>query len=765
MIFYAHTRDDGEFQLLKDHLMGVAQRCRGYAAPFNVGYLAYLSGILHDVGKYSSDFQQRIRGTAIRVDHSTAGAKWITESEATKAYLGNTLLDARLARLLAYAISGHHGGLRNFGTADEEGTLMHRITRKDVPDWGMAWREVEIQREDWTEDKKLIVSRWDQNNPAWSYAFLGRMLYSCLVDADSIDTRDFCNESKLVGTHHEAKLSSPSIQDLKRRCDDYLQDKTNAAAHTEINRWRQMILSTCRRAAESPPGIYSLTVPTGGGKTLSSMAFGLNHAVRFDKRRILYVIPFTSIIEQNAQQFRDALGTEAVLEHHSNFNLREYSENYGADEVRQLSLSAENWDAPVVVTTSVQFFESLFSCQRSKCRKLHNISDSVIIIDEAQSIPRGYITPCLQALEELIRGYGCSVVLCTATQPSWDGLGIAVTEIMDEPSPAELVKAFARVQVEIKDDLGEVTSDSDVADLMEQSHQVLCIVNTRKHARLLFDRLKERQVEGLFHLSARLCAKHRSDILKKVRAALSLKLPVKLISTQLIEAGVDIDFPFVLRAFAGLDSIAQAAGRCNREGLRDAGRVVVFYPEPHGMPSRGWLRETTTEARNTLLYCREPPLSLSSIRDYFERVHGIRDGRMEQVTDVEHIMALFKSKRLNFEIPYQEIDDRFSFIEDDMRTIVVPYVSDASKNGSDHQESELDRLTRELAVSESPMRVLRRLQQYTVQVYPHEYADFERKQLLKSVEGVLFLSDPSYYDAQAGLLSATEVPEAEILIF
>lgn len=765
MDFYAHTRDDGEFQLLKDHLAGVAGRCRDYAAPFHAGYLAYLSGILHDVGKYSSDFQERIRGGSIRVDHSTAGAKWISESETIKAYLGSTLLDARLARLLAHAISGHHGGLRNFGTADEEGTLMHRIAGKDVPDWGMAWRELALQSEDWTEDKKLIVACWNQSNPAWSYGFLGRMLYSCLVDADSIDTREFCSQSQLTGAPHGDKPPGPSMQDLKRRFDDYLRDKTSTAAHTAVNRWRQMILSECRRAAESPPGIYSLTVPTGGGKTLSSMAFGLNHAVRFDKRRILYVIPFTSIIEQNAQQFRDALGAEAVLEHHSNFNFKEYQENYGVDEVRQLSLSAENWDAPVVVTTSVQFFESLFSCQRSKCRKLHNIADSVIVIDEAQSIPRGYITPCLQALEELVRGYGCSVVLCTATQPSWDGLGIAVTEIMDEPSPAELVKAFARVQVEIKDDIGEVTSDSEVADLMEQSHQGLCIVNTRKHARVLFDNLKERQVEGLFHLSARLCAKHRSDILKKVRAALSLKLPVKVISTQLIEAGVDIDFPFVLRSFAGLDSIAQAAGRCNREGLRDHGRVVVFFPEPHGMPSKGWLQETTTEARNTLRYCREPPLSLRSIRDYFERVHGIRDGRMEQVTDAEHIMALFKSKTTNFEIPYQDVDGRFSFIEDNMRTIVVPYVSDASTNRSGHQEPELDRLVRELAVSESPMRVLRRLQQYTVQVYPHEYADFERKQLLKSVEGVLFLSDPSYYDAQAGLLSATDVPEAEILIF
>lgn len=749
MIFYAHTRDDGQFQLLKAHLNGVAERSMSYSEIFGAGYLGYLAGILHDIGKYSSDFQKRIRGNPIRVDHSTGGAQWIVRPDVILQLLGNKNLDRWLARLLAYTISGHHSGLRNFGTVDEGGTLAYRLAKEEIPEWYSAWNEIDIQKQDcWGEKKAALISGWNKEHPAWSYSFLGRMLYSCLVDADSIDTRDFCH-----GGVDEDGAKQPSMPELLTRCNKYLTQKLEHVADTPINRKRKQILAACERQAEASPGIFSLTVPTGGGKTLSSLAFALRHAIKHGKRRIIYVLPFTSIIEQNAEQFRAALGQDAVLEHHSNFNYEEYHENYGTDEVRRLKISTENWDAPVVVTTSVQFFESLFSNQRSKCRKLHNIADSVIIVDEAQSIPRGYMKPCLLALEELAAAYRCSVVLCTATQPSWKGLGLQVTEIMDTPTPSELMDAFKRVEVAVQGSNMEIVPDRQIVEWMAEAEQVLCIVNTRKHAKQLFDQLTDRMGEGLYHLSGRLCAKHRSEVLSKVRAKLQNQSPCVLVSTQLIEAGVDVDFPLVLRAYAGLDSIAQAAGRCNREGSRESGNVRIFYPEKQGMPAKGWIKETATEAQNTLMYSKEPPLSLASIENYFQRIHGICDGRVEEITDAEEIMKLLKSKNGNLEIPYQDISDKFRLIDGNMQTIVVPY------------DEEAEELIRQLSVSQYPLRLMRRLQPYTVQIYQHEFRVFQQRNLLQSVEGVLVLLDKSYYHPEAGLLTVSDAPEAEVLIF
>ncbi|MFS0554841.1 CRISPR-associated helicase Cas3' [Brevibacillus sp. 179-C9.3 HS] len=750
MNYYAHSRDDQQFQLLKVHLEGVAEQSMHAAEVFGAGYLGYLVGILHDIGKYSSEFQKRIRGANIRVDHSTAGAKWIVQSEVIRKYLGETKFDHWMARLLAHIIAGHHGGLQNYGTMDEAGTLKYRLGMETIPDWSNSWREIEITERDWSNEKVDLVSRWRKEDLGWNYSFLGRMLYSCLVDADSIDTRDYCNREDLESLSMRQAIS---MTEMNGRFEKYMYEKLQSIQNTRINQMRQQILATCERQAETAPRLFSLTVPTGGGKTLSSLAFALRHAAAYDKRRIIYVIPFTSIIEQNAELFRTVLGNDAVLEHHSNFNQEEYEENYGADEARRLKISSENWDSPVIVTTSVQFFESLFSNKRSKLRKLHNIANSVIIIDEAQSLPRGYMKPCMKALQELIAAYGCSVVLCTATQPSWFGLGILVTEIMDTPTPSELVEVFKRVEVEVSGSDNQVTADDKIVEWMLEAEQALCIVNTRKHAKVLFEQLSERNVEGLYHLSGRLCARHRSEIIAEVSERLKNQEPCRLVSTQLIEAGVDLDFPKVLRAYAGLDSIAQAAGRCNREGRRESGRVIVFYPEKHGMPSRGWLKETVTEAQNTIKFHEGSPLSLSSIRNYFERIHGICDGRVEQVTDSKQIMKLLRSKNTNLEIPFEDIAEDFMFIDGQMKAIVVPYDSHALQ------------LIEQLRTNPYPLQVMRQLQPYTVQIYQHEYREFLNKQLLMNVEGVLLLLENGYYHSQTGLLAATEEPEMDVLLF
>ncbi|WP_165861166.1 CRISPR-associated helicase Cas3' [Paenibacillus paeoniae] len=747
MDYYAHSHKTKKYQLLKVHSKGVAQRCMKYAELFQAGHLGYLAGMLHDLGKYSELFQERIRGKSVHVDHSTAGARWLMEPEHYKLFVGTARMDFYLARSVAQAIVGHHGGLRNYGALDEEGTFNYRLSNRDytIENYSHAWDELEINRK-LCEKKALPAfdgTYLTKHNIAWKYSFLGRMLYSCLVDADSIDTRDYSNDEE---RQLMEERNQPTINELLNRFNYYM-EQFDKVKDSQINRQRKRILAACIRNAKLGRKLFSLSVPTGGGKTLSSLAFALRHACEHELRRIIYVSPFTSITDQTAQKFREALGSDAVLEHHSNFDFDEYGENDDPKVGLRLKLSAENWDSPVVVTTSVQFFESLFASKRSKCRKLHQIAGSVIIIDEAQSIPRGYVAPCAQALQELVQSYGCSVVLCTATQPSWDKLGFATVEIMDDPTPLELSGLFAQVQISVHGDAASAVTDETVLQWMAEHKQALCIVNTRKHARLLMERLKRYFDDGVYHLSGRMYATNRKAVLKEIIQRLKDKLPCRVISTQLIEAGIDVDFPVVLRAFAGLDSIAQSAGRCNRERRRKFGKMYVFYPEPHGMPARGWIKESAVEAQHVIRAVSEGPLSLKAMEQYFDRIYGIVNGAADRirveasVIDSKGILALVSSKNSNLEIPYQDIADRFQFIEGGTHAVIIPF----TKNGSNSVWDELNKL------EEGCSSALRKLQMYTVQVYPHELAAMKQADVLDSVEGVLYLKEAGFYSFETGL--------------
>lgn len=752
MEFYAHSKDNGDYQLLKVHLEAVAERCRNNADVFGLGQLGYVTGLMHDVGKYSELFQERVRGRNVRVDHSTAGAKWMLEKQSYSRHIGTSGAAAYLATLAAMSIAGHHGGLQNYGTLDEEGSFKKRVSKSDdeIPSWSSAWNEIQVplgtvpmppvfQPELLPKHKRLL---------AWKYSFLGRMLYSCLVDADSADTRDFtCDADRLI----IRERNQPSIAQLLERLNDYL-CSFGQAEDTPINRQRRKIQDVCRLQARSARGLFSLSVPTGGGKTLSSMVFALEHAKVCKLRRIIYVIPFTSIIEQNARVFRRALGEDAVLEHHSNFNLEEYEENHDPKAARLLKLSAENWDAPVIVTTSIQFFESLFANRRSKCRKLHNIAGSVIVIDEAQSLPRGYVMPCLHAIQELVEHYHCSVVLCTATQPSWDKLGFQTKEMMDDPTPAQLMDTFKRVHVSAYGAVDDAIPDETVVDWIADAEQVLCIVNTRKHARLLFERMKLLHLDGIYHLSGRMCAMHRQSILEEIEKRLAGGQACRVVSTQLIEAGVDVDFPKVFRAMAGLDSIAQAAGRCNREGKLALGEIRIFYPERHGMPTKGWMKETAAEAQHVLRY-EGDALSLSAMQNYFDRIYGFNDNTVLQKTDEKGIMELLSLKNRNLQIPYEEIADRFQFIDGQMHSIVIPYDAKATE------------AIEELRYSAHPAGIMRRLQAYSVQVYQFELVAMRSADLLASSGGVLYLTDSAYYSKETGLLQPDDLVEHEVLLF
>ena len=484
-------------------------------------------------------------------------------------------------KLIAYCVAGHHAGLPDGNEGGEESCLAQRLARSQSGDGYLA---SELPQSLETPPISRFPSSAERRG--FSLAFFTRMIYSCLVDADYLDTEAFFDPQNVA-----KRGQGPAIVELRPLLDKHLKKIADKADSTDVNRLRARILAECHKAAKLDAGLFSLTVPTGGGKTLSSMAFALDHAQRHGLQRVIYVIPYTSIIEQTARVFRDVFGAEAVLEHHSNF-IQEKDQSGDDDTEERRRLAAENWDAPIVVTTNVQFFESFFANRSSKTRKLHNVAGSVVILDEAQMLPVSLLKPTLEVIRELVEHYRSSVVLCTATQPALmareefkSGLEGAREMIS---APLDLEKAFKRVH---ETHLGEI-ADEELVKRIRKERQCLCIVNTKKHARELFQAMSDEP--GVFHLSAAMCPVHRSKVLGhaknpepgSIRERLGEREPCRVVSTQLVEAGVDLDFPVVFRAMAGIDSLVQAAGRCNREGkIVEGGSLYVFTPEA-GLPGR-----------------------------------------------------------------------------------------------------------------------------------------------------------------------------------
>ncbi|MFT9056848.1 MAG: CRISPR-associated helicase Cas3', partial [Ethanoligenens sp.] len=549
-MYYAHTKSDPEskeplspehWQPLLAHLEQVAARAQKFGDAFGSGMFANLCGLFHDLGKYSDKFQRHLLQNGPRVDHSTAGAQELSRRFGT------------LGFLLAYCVAGHHAGLPDGGTkaaTADDPTLCGRLKKKVEPYDGYT-TELNLEK----EIQELQLPLQPLEGAGFSLSFYIRMLYSCLVDSDYLDSEAAMNGAV------ERKIGE-DIPALAVKLEEYIQRL--GEPDNDINRKRTQILRDCMAHAEWEKGLYTLTVPTGGGKTISSLAFALEHAKRRGMRRVIYVIPYNSIIEQNAAVFKKILGEENVLEHHSNFNYDDSSEQL----IRQ-RLATENWDMPVIVTTTVQFFESLFANRSSKCRKLHHLADSVIIFDEAQMLPLPYLKPCVRAIAELVYNYGCTSVLCSATQPA---LGeqfpkeLLTRELCS--GTGKLYSFFRRTELI---QVGPL-SDAELAKRLNMEKQVLCIVNTRAQAQALFLLL---QKEGSFHLSTLMYPKHRSQVLDEIRQRLRNGKPCRVVATSLIEAGVDVDFPVVYRAQAGLDSQIQAAGRCNREGKRSISPVYI----------------------------------------------------------------------------------------------------------------------------------------------------------------------------------------------
>jgi len=730
----AHVKqqDDGTWDRhpLEEHLLSVSSLASEFAAVFASAEWGRLAGLWHDLGKYQPEFQKYIRSASGfdahmetvpgRVKHAIAGA--IHAAETFGPY----------GRLLAYLIAGHHAGLPDWHPGEAKGAALSQELKDEVATFvksksGGALSE--ILNPDIALPKSPI-------REAREVHFWLRMLFSSLVDADFLDTEKFMDEgrTRLRGNY-------VGIPILRAAYDRHMTDKF-AVADTHVKQMRVEIRDTCLAHAADAPGLFSLTVPTGGGKTLASLGFALHHAEQHGLKRIIYVIPYTSIIEQTADVFRDVFnGVEPapVIEHHSNLEVE--------NETPKSRLASENWDAPVVVTTNVQFFESLYAAKSSRCRKLHNIAESVVILDEAQLLPPEHLKPILDALRQLVDRYHVSVVLSTATQPalgktSRDPFGRVVLEGLGKarelaPDPTRLYRELERVTVSLPKSPDERQTWEGVAVELAQYEQVLCIVNRRNDAEELWRKLSP----GAIHLSARMCGAHRAEVIADVRCRLAAGEPTRVVSTQLVEAGVDLDFPVAYRAMAGLDSIAQAAGRCNREGkLPEKGRVVVFNP-PLPSPS-GLLLKAEQATQRILAGSFGEPLTPSNYTRYFNHFYGDVNSH-----DMEGVMDLLVRDAAQGEIQFRTAAEKFRLIPDQgQRPVFVRWGAGA----------ELIKMLKMIGPNRDLMR---RLQRHTVTLYDYQWKKLVASGDLEMHEDFIIQKSEVLYHPALGLLP--QVPDYE----
>lgn len=727
MTIYAHSRKDAPqeaWQTLEEHATTVAKMAADFALPFISAHWAKWLGELHDLGKARRSFQSYLKAANGMTDenydggdhsHSGAGAVW-----AAKVFQRHPL-----GRVSAYCVAGHHAGLPDWiDGATPNGALSVRLDQ-----------ERELVREpavaSWIAAQPSLQSP-AMPTPPWKMmpadaSFWIRMLYSCLVDADFLDTETFMGSADAA-----ARAQYPALQYLAPQFFHSLDAKQASASDTPVNRVRAEIRAACEAAADLPRGLFSLTVPTGGGKTLSGTAFAFRHALKHGLKRIIYVIPYTSIIEQTADVLRKFLGAESVVEHHSNFGPEK--------ETQQSRLAAENWDAPVIVTTNVQFFESLYASKSSRCRKLHNIAQSVVILDEAQLLPPRLLLPCVEAMKQLVHNYGASIVLSTATQPALPGLD-DVREII--PDTMNLYGRLKRTELILPETRTLRQPWEEIAEELCQYDQVLCIVNTRRDCRDLYALMPSDTI----HLSATMCGEHRSRVIADIKARLKAGQPVRVTSTQLVEAGVDIDFPVVYRAYTGLSSIAQAAGRCNREGLMSQlGRVVVFMP-PKPAP-QGELRKAE-DVLSGLLENEVNVESPDSYPEFFKRFYSAQND-LGTAFDT----WLTKDAR-DFQFQFREAAQAFKIIDDkESATVIVRY----GENNS---------LISSLRAIGPKRGIMRCLQRYTVNVPRRTLAGLLVKGFVEELHPGVFVQSelPSLYNENYGLdLYRNDLPPEDLQI-
>ncbi len=720
MEYLAHISEDGlRRQTVAEHLTGTAARCSAFAAAFGAEAEGKFIGLAHDMGKCTEAFQNRLLHNGPVVDHATAGAVAACRQNAP---------------LAALCIAGHHGGLPDFGSRmDRAGdpTFCGRIRK------GREQGCLEKCGPSGVDLPSVVRTAAPEDNLRSS--FWTRMLYSCLVDADFLDTEQFMNGENRRGGYDD-------LTTLLRRLEDYIAPWQKP--QTELNRLRCEILNDCMEAGKKPKGIYTLTVPTGGGKTVASLSFALRHAVEHGMQRVVYVIPYTSIIEQNAEVFRHILGAGNVLEHHANVQF-DLSDGAPAEEVRK-ALATENWDMPVVVTTAVQFFESMYANRSSRCRKLHNLANSVIIFDEAQMLPLPHLRPCVAAIAALAEQFHATVVLCTATQPSLGDLlrtyapDCPVTELC--PQTARLYDRFRRVTFQREG----VLTDEALAERLNRREQVLCIVNSRKAAQSVYTLLAP---EGSFHLSTLMVPAQRQSVLAEIRRRLQAGLPCRVVSTSLIEAGVDVDFPAVYREMAGLDAVLQAAGRCNREGKRPAGESIVTVFERTDPPPR--LFSTAVAAAKEALEKGRDPGAPETMKRYFQSLRDLTGSG--DALDRQQIISAFEKGIEGCGLPFRTVAEKFHLMDADTRTVYIPYGRGAA-------------LLAELQTTGGSRKLYRELGRYAVSVYDQHFQALYTAGALLTAHDVpaldensAILNEPSLYSETMGLSLEPESGQAKFV--
>lgn len=660
-MYYARSGGiTGEKQLLRAHLASVARLAGRFAEEAGLPRaLGEQAGWLHDLGKYSDEFQRHLHQQDREfVEHAAHGALLAAQANAIEC---------------AFAVYGHHGGLRTRGAIKDLLTRMEETAGLEPPRT-VAERAAMVSGRASEDGVPLgiLPTASPVPSPDIRTELRTRMLLSCLVDADRLDAEAWMSEwfpaLRMAAEPLSAGTRGKSVL-------DYIEGLKRGRAESDVSQARDEVLGAALAAGETQPGFFSMTVPTGGGKTLASLAFALAHAEHHRLRRLIFVVPFLTIIEQNAAVIRAAVAEDVwgsvVLEHHSNVGADSQGgpEGQGLREVRQ-RLLAENWDTPIVITTAVQFFESLFSNRPSDVRKIHNIARSVIVFDEAQTFPPELMRPLTVMLRQLTGEYGCTALFCTATQPALtsDIRGSdrpepllpagSVREIV--PDPAQLFGRLKRTSVGWPGP--EATPWSELAEAMAREGQALAVLNTKRHARALFEHLSRRG-EDAIHLSTRMCAAHRQEKLATIRRRLDAGERCLVAATQLVEAGVDVDFPAAWRALGPLDSIAQAAGRCNREGrLPGLGTVTVFRPEQETMPGGAYRRaagvtEGMLAARGGAIDIHDPAV----FADFFTRLYNATDLDGKRVAEARRALD------------FPEVAKRFQLIDDATTGVLVPH--------------------------------------------------------------------------------------------
>ena len=713
-------------QPLIEHLNNTAQLAQKHAEPWG-GEFVYLCGLTHDVGKFSDAFQERIRGKNHRVDHSTAGGQLL--------YEGNG--KSKLALLAAYCVMGHHGGLPNGGSdvqdTEDDTTLYGRLKRR-VKQYDAYKTELTLPP---LGALGPLSKEWD----GFDAAFFVRMAFSALVDADWLDTEQFCN----FGNSPRGGFSA--IPELCERLATHTERFLNPVGEiSELNQKRNQLLKNCLAAANLPSGLFTLTAPTGSGKTIASLAFALNHAMRHGKRRVIYVVPYNTIIEQSAGEFEKWLGVENVLRHNSDVQYDDEDENEIFLNKRH---STENWDYPLIITSSVQFFESLFANKSSKCRKLHNIADCVLIFDEAQMIPVPYLIPCVRAIKTLVMQYGCSAVLTTATQSALDELfwehpskrPLQLTEIAENPEA--MYNALRRATIR---QLDEPLAEDVLIERLLVQEQVLCIVNTRRRAQTLFARLHKSASEGTFHLSTTMIPLHRKEVLDTIRERLSKGLSCRVVSTSLVEAGVDLDFDTVYRERAGLDSIVQAAGRCNREGKRELeASLVVIFTFADGKLAK--MIQPNIDAYAQIARQYVDIASLDAIHAYFKQlIYNLG----KEFLDVKKIIPMFNDGAKVVSFKFADAAEAFKLIDDSaQRTVYVL-----------HGRTDLGKRVRS---GERSRELFRELSMYAVSLFDQDIRALEELGATERLDEFVVLLVEGYYLADIGVTLSPEGGQAYIL--